>query len=374
MSKKNKQPYYSMRAQSADAAVIYIFGDIEDWKWVDEDVTPTSFLADLAALGDVSDIDLQINTRGGSVFAGIAIYNVLRSHKAKVTVTVAGLAASIGSVIAMAGDTIIMPGNAVMMIHDPSTYAGGNPADLRKVADILDGIKQTLVNTYHDKTGLDHETIKQMMADETWMTASQALELGFADKMIDPVDIAASAKFDLSVFNKAPDTALFAAGPPPVSQTHKTEEVNAMTIEQFLAQMNKNHPTFLAIIQSEARQGLVPKADVEGQIEAAVAKAKEGFTDNGPAVLAMVETVFPEEIGTQFKALLDSGVTAEQAKTLGVTVAASVAGADAETRKLILAGITNAAPEGMQAAQPETAAEAELNGAVSAIAAGGSIK
>ncbi len=161
-----------------------------------------TFTAELNKLGQVDTVNLHINSPGGSVFDGVAIYNALKNHPARIEVDIDGIAASIASVIAMAGDEIRMAGNAMMMIHDPYGMSMGGAAEMRKTADLLDQIKNVIVDTYAKRTGESAGTIATLMADETWMTATDALQLGFADSTTDDQRIAAC--FDLSMFKHPP--------------------------------------------------------------------------------------------------------------------------------------------------------------------------
>jgi len=154
------------------------------------------FHDELKALGDISKIIVRINSPGGDVFDGNTIYNILKAHKAQVEVHIDGIAASIASVIAMAGDKIIMPENAMMMIHNPWGFAVGDAAEMRKMADALDKIRESIVVSYRAQTDLDEKKLFEMMDEETWMTAADAVELGFADEMIESVKAAASFKMD----------------------------------------------------------------------------------------------------------------------------------------------------------------------------------
>lgn len=126
------------------------------------------------------DIAIRINSPGGDVFDGFAIFNLLAQHKGKKTVYIDGLAASAASVIAMAGDEIIMGENALMMIHDPWTLSLGNSAEMRSTADLLDKIRDSIVATYATKSSIEVGQIADMMAAETWMSASEAIAGGFA--------------------------------------------------------------------------------------------------------------------------------------------------------------------------------------------------
>lgn len=135
--------------------------------------------------GDVKTIDLRINSPGGDVFEGVAIYNQLVAHKATVNVTIDGLAASIASVIAMAGDDIAIAKAGQVMIHPPSGMAWGTSADMRQLADLLDSIQGSITGVYADRTGRDADELKAWIDAETWMTAEQAVERGFADRVIE---------------------------------------------------------------------------------------------------------------------------------------------------------------------------------------------
>lgn len=180
--------------QAADPGTLelYIYGDVEgdgyDW-WTGEiirsETSANAFRVALAEHPDAQQIDIYINSYGGSVFEGTAIYNQLRRHPAHKTVHVDGFACSIASVIAMAGDEIIMPRNTLMMIHNMWMVAAGNAADLRKAADDLDTINAAGRAAYLEKAGdrLGEEKLIEMMDDETWLTAAECVELGLADQI-----------------------------------------------------------------------------------------------------------------------------------------------------------------------------------------------
>ena len=174
--------YFQMKAMN-NVAQIDIFGDIVSEKWFDEETSATSFRDALKELGDVSTINLSINSGGGSVFDGIAIYNMLKSHKATVNVYVEGLAASIASVIAMAGDTITMRSGSMMMVHMPWTLSQGNAEEMRKTADTLEKTGDSIVDIYSERTGISPDDIRNIMNDETWLSAEEAVEQGWATKL-----------------------------------------------------------------------------------------------------------------------------------------------------------------------------------------------
>lgn len=138
-------------------------------------------------------IDLHINSSGGDVFEGLAIYNLLKASPNHITVYIDGLAASIASVIAMAGDRIYIPANAMLMLQAPWTSAQGNSKELRKLAADLDQLAESMKDIYMDRAGgrVNRQTITKLMDQETWLTGSEALEYGLADEVLNPVKVAA---------------------------------------------------------------------------------------------------------------------------------------------------------------------------------------
>ena len=163
-----------------EEADFYIYGDIisSEWKWEESDVNVQDVLDFLKDLDNVSNINIHTNSGGGNVFAGMAIYNVLKQHKATKTVYVDGLAGSIASVIAMVGDRIVIPANSYIMIHHALAPIIGNAIEMRKMADTLDVIDEGILEVYKSKLkdGVDIETIKQLIDDGTWLTGKQASE------------------------------------------------------------------------------------------------------------------------------------------------------------------------------------------------------
>lgn len=174
---------------------LYIYGNVEgdsyDW-WTDEiirsETSANAFRETLAQNPNVKEIRIYINSYGGSVFEGTAIYNQLKRHNAKKTVYIDGFACSIASVIAMAGDEIVMPKNALMMIHNAWMCAYGNATELRKAADDLEIINNAGKQAYLQKAGEkinDEELLSKMMDDETWLTADDCIKYGLADRYSD---------------------------------------------------------------------------------------------------------------------------------------------------------------------------------------------
>lgn len=199
--------FWNMSVRNDGVGIVTLYGEISDVTWWGDEITPKQFKEDLDGLGDVKDIDIHINSGGGDVFAGYTIYNLLKRHGAKKTVYVDGLAASIASLIAMAGDKVVMPTNSMIMIHNAWTAAVGNRDDLRKMADELEKVDTMLVNTFVSRTGLEADEIAQMMSNETWMTAEEAVEKGFADEIEESVKMAASLdKKFYDRYQHVPDT------------------------------------------------------------------------------------------------------------------------------------------------------------------------
>ncbi len=188
--------WYTIRAHASGAEVL-IYDEIGAYG-----VSAKGFLAELGALPDSMPIDLRLNSPGGSVFDAVAIYNALKRHDGKVTVTIDGIAASAASYVAMAADEIVMPENAFLMIHDPSGLVMGTAGDMRDMAEALDKIAGSLIKGYAAKSGKPDDEIATLMAAETWFDAAEAVEAGFADRIAEPVRIA--ARFDIGSFRNAP--------------------------------------------------------------------------------------------------------------------------------------------------------------------------
>jgi ATP-dependent protease ClpP protease subunit len=172
-------------AAAAKRAEILIHESIGE-NWYGDGLTSKRFIKDLEDLGDVDTIVVRINSPGGAVFDGIAIYNALKAHKAKKEVVVEGLAASAASFIAMVGNTIRMGEGAMMMVHNPWTFAMGDANDMRDVADMLDQVGESLIDIYESRTKLGRDELKELLDAETWLTAKQAIEKGFADSTDEP--------------------------------------------------------------------------------------------------------------------------------------------------------------------------------------------
>ena len=166
----------------AEERILELSGTIAEDSWFDDDVTPQLFKDELNS--GTGDITVWINSPGGDCVAAAQIYNMLAGYKGKVTVKIDGIAASAASVIAMAGDTVLVSPVSMLMIHNPATIAWGDHAEMQKAMDMLDQVKESIINAYVLKTGLSRPKLSHLMDAETWMDANKAVELGFADEIM----------------------------------------------------------------------------------------------------------------------------------------------------------------------------------------------
>lgn len=254
---------------------LLLYGAISSQQsWWEDRVTPGKFNEELAALGDVSEIIVRINSGGGDVFAANAIFTRLKDCSAKITVKIDGWAASAATIIAMAGDTIKIAKNGVFMIHDPAmtVWDTFTAEDFEKMAEELKVIKQSIVNTYAMKSGRDTQDIEQLMSVETWWTGEDAVSNGFCDEiMFDDVSTAVensshvvvnSVSLDVSGYKTLPRS-LFNSPKNPgcftntsAAKTQKKEEQNMATNESIttVEALTAEYPDLVAKIVSNAKE------------------------------------------------------------------------------------------------------------------------
>ena len=173
-----EKKFYSLYSSEKEAD-LYIFGDITSYAWDEKDRDAYGIVKELQEL-DVETIKVHINSYGGDVSEGLAIYNTLKNSKAEIVTICDGFACSAASVIFMAGDVRIVNEASLLMIHNPWTWAIGNADDFRKQAEDLDKIAQASVNAYMSKVNISEEELKQLLNDETWLTAQECVDMGFA--------------------------------------------------------------------------------------------------------------------------------------------------------------------------------------------------
>ena len=165
-----------------DARVLRLEGTIAEESWFDDDVTPALFKDEL--FSSTGPVTVWINSPGGDCVAAAQIYNMLMDYPGDVTVKVDGIAASAASVIAMAGTRVLMSPVSTMMIHNPLTVAMGDSEEMRRAIQMLDEVKESIINAYEIKTGLSRTQLSHLMDAETWMNANKALEFGFCDEIM----------------------------------------------------------------------------------------------------------------------------------------------------------------------------------------------
>jgi len=162
---------------------LFLEGTIAEESWFDNDITPALFRDELNS--GTGDITVWINSPGGDCVAAAQIYNMLMDYKGNVTVKIDGIAASAASVVAMAGTKVLISPVAMLMIHNPATIAMGDHSDMEKAISLLDEVKESIINAYEIKTGMSRNKISRLMDEETWMNANKAIELGFADAVLE---------------------------------------------------------------------------------------------------------------------------------------------------------------------------------------------
>lgn len=268
--------WYKISAQ-ADTAEISIFGDIGASFWGDS-VTLADFKKEFDAVKDRDSIKLMINSPGGDVWDGMAIYNLISSVRQKVTVEVLGLAASIASIIALAGKELVMGEGSYFMIHKPWSFAMGTSADLRKDADLLDKVEGQMLAIYSQHTDLTEDEVTAAMADETWYTASEAVDAGFATEVIEHGQMAAS--YDLSRYK-------YAHAPIEMIADEKPSEPPT-TIREFesrVGDMGFSNRDAKAI----ASHGFTRRDDAEPEAEPEPANAEQGGNPSASLMILLQE-------------------------------------------------------------------------------------
>jgi ATP-dependent Clp protease protease subunit len=182
MNKQKKFWEWKNQAEVGTERVLELYGTIAETSWFDDDVTPKMFHDEL--FSGEGPVTVWLNSPGGDCIAASQIYTMLMDYKDDVTIKIDGIAASAASVIAMAGTKVLMAPTALMMIHNPMTMAYGNHADMEKAIEMLDEVKESIINAYEIRTGMSRAKLSHLMDSETWMNAGKAIELGFADDIL----------------------------------------------------------------------------------------------------------------------------------------------------------------------------------------------
>lgn len=246
---KKQKRFWEWKNQEEVGAerVLELYGTIAETSWFDDDVTPKMFHDELFA--GSGPVTIWLNSPGGDCIAASQIYTMLMDYKDDVTIKIDGIAASAASVIAMAGTRVLMAPTALIMIHNPMTMAYGNHADMEKAIEMLSEVKESIINAYEIKTGLSRTKLSHLMDEETWMNASKAIELGFADDIL--TDEKLNAEIPAYAFSgKAVQMALVnkltakasqkpAARPTPALETQGRSEVQeGRSVDDLMERLN----------------------------------------------------------------------------------------------------------------------------------------
>lgn len=269
-------------SQEGNTAELLLYGEISDYSWYGDEITPAEFNNDLKTLGAVEEITVRINSGGGDVFAAVAIYTRLKEHKAKITVKIDGWCASAATIIAMAGDTIEISVGGIFMIHDPAAGVLGyyKADELKKIADELETIKQSIVNCYMTVSDKSEEEIKSLMTDETWYTGQEAVEAGFCTAVmftevqteVEDAErvIVNSIPISISGFHTVPKGLLgYANSHNNKPNAENSKEDKKMTLEE----LKKDHPEVANAYKNEIMAGM-GGADQTAAVDAERARIK----------------------------------------------------------------------------------------------------
>ncbi len=256
--------------EEENTAELLLYGEISEYSWYEDDITPKEFNKDLKAMGEVEQITVRINSGGGDVFAAVAIYTRLKEHKANIAVKIDGWCASAATIIAMAGDSIEISVGGIFMIHDPAAgILGYYKADeLKKIADELETIKQSIVNCYITVTDKPEDELKSLMANETWYTGEEAVEAGFCTAVMFTVVetqaldaekiIVNSVPINLNTFHTVPKGLLDyvdSRNDKPNAKNNKEDEDMGLTLEELKSRYPDVANAYKAEIMAAVKTG-----------------------------------------------------------------------------------------------------------------------
>ena len=279
------------RNEGGRVARVDIMGPIGGW-----DVSGAQFLRELKDLGDdISEIDLRVHSPGGSILDGLAIFNGIKNHPARVVARVEGLAASMGSVILMAADEVEIPENAYIMIHNVSGGAYGDIEELESMTSLMRKLQDDVTDLYANATGRDKEEIRDLMDKETWMNGEDAVKHGFATRVLEPVKAAACADLETLVakFENVPASVLELQAEEPAEEETQVEEIED-SLEEEQAQESDDQESAEADqeeIEKELQDEVKAKAELStwGRILAALSGDKSAENDGGSSAKAALQ-------------------------------------------------------------------------------------
>ena len=289
---------FKASADESAPAEILIYDQIGRDFWSGEGVVAKEFAQELAKIPAGRQITVGINSPGGSVHDGLAIYNLLSARRNQVTCRIDGLAASIASIIALAGSKLVMPASALLMIHDPSGMCMGTADEMREMATALEKHKEALVNVYEEKTKKPRAEIEQAMKDETWFTASDAKAFGLVDDVT--AEVAASNTFDLSQFRRVPASLKNQTKPPAPNESGATTSIMNRTEMIALA-------TALGIKIDNAATDEQLKAALIAHKPAAPPAPDNSTAEDLKAIKAQLETERRARVTAEVQACADAG-------------------------------------------------------------------
>jgi ATP-dependent protease ClpP protease subunit len=339
--------FYQIKAV-ADGAEILLYGPVGDFGLGEDCITAKRLHDELAALGEVGTIDLHINSDGGLVFEGLAIYNMLKAHKAHKRVHVDGVAASCASLIAMAGDEIVMPANAYLMIHEPRSMAVGTVDDMLAEAEILDKLRLSMAAIYAARTGRDQAECLKWMADETWFTGEEALAAGLCTYVIEEVRIA--AQIDLAKFKRVP-AVLAALGNTPNKGGHKRmEKLTAFLASSLGVTITEGTEEEQSAVIAALEQKLAPVAAVPADLAQALDLPVDCALDAAKgAVSALLERPTAAALADVTAKLADTEALAKARLEFGVTASLKLM---AKEGRITAAQVDDLKAEALAAADP----------------------
>jgi len=231
-----QKEWYKIKNKSSEVSDIYLFNDIGTFG-----ITAQSFIDEIKEYED-RELNIHINSLGGEVFEGMAIYSIIQRRTSKTTVYIEGIAASIASVIALAADEVIMSENSLLMIHNAWGGTQGEAKDMRKQAEILEKITNEIAEVYVKKTKIPYNEIVEMMDEETWLTAQEAVALGFVDSISEPIKVA--AKYDVSKYknitNKKVEQILSLTKKREINMTEELKTWFNSKVEEIIAKVKDN--------------------------------------------------------------------------------------------------------------------------------------
>lgn len=331
---RQKRPAnYKIQNISDAFAIVEIYDEIGGWGVWASELVPLLRQID----GAGRTIEFRINSGGGDVFEGISIANAIKFMDAKTVAIVYGLAASIASVITVACDEVRMPSNAMMMIHRPHMILWGEAEDLRKGAALLDTIEQQLINTYADRATASLEQIAEMVAAETWMTAADAVALGFADVLIEDIRMAASAS--LSIEAKAAPAEALALLAGPTSPEQETTVSDATPTQEAPVVSDEQAPS------AEAVAEVTDETPADGETPAAELDATSATTEPEASVeisadLTPATPAAAAEDGSPIQTTPEPQAPALSEEAISIRAACAVLDASDRADGFIAAGLT----------------------------------